>query len=473
VDDNKSVLDSLRLFLKHRFKKVVTLESPGRIISTLKKEDIDLVLLDMNFTAGESSGKEGLKCLSDILDHDPALSVVFITAYGGIELAVEAIQKGAIDFILKPWDNQKLLSTLQAAYKLRRSRLSIKQLNKQKLALSDDIDRQFELIRGKSQAMETVYETVNKVSNTLVNVLITGENGTGKEIIAREIHRQSGRADQIFLSVDLSSLTGSLREIHRQSGRADQIFLSVDLSSLTGSLFESELFGHLKGSFTDAKTDRTGKFLAADKGTLFLDEIGNLPTELQSKLLTSIQNREIIPVGSNASIPVDVRIISATNKDLTQLIQQQRFREDLYYRINTIIIEIPPLREREGDIMLLARHFLEKFSDKYNKSGLILNESAGNAILNHHWPGNVRELKHSIEKAVILSDGPAIQPDDLFVKTPHVSVLDVNKSLSMDEYEMEIIRQVLKKYRGNISYTARELRIGRQTLYRKIQKYGI
>jgi len=447
VDDNKSVLDSLRLFLKHRFKKVVTLESPGRIISTLKKEDIDLVLLDMNFTAGESSGKEGLKCLSDILDHDPALSVVFITAYGGIELAVEAIQKGAIDFILKPWDNQKLLSTLQAAYKLRRSRLSIKQLNKQKLALSDDIDRQFELIRGKSQAMETVYETVNKVSNTLVNVLITGENGTGKEIIAREIHRQSGRADQIFLS--------------------------VDLSSLTGSLFESELFGHLKGSFTDAKTDRTGKFLAADKGTLFLDEIGNLPTELQSKLLTSIQNREIIPVGSNASIPVDVRIISATNKDLTQLIQQQRFREDLYYRINTIIIEIPPLREREGDIMLLARHFLEKFSDKYNKSGLILNESAGNAILNHHWPGNVRELKHSIEKAVILSDGPAIQPDDLFVKTPHVSVLDVNKSLSMDEYEMEIIRQVLKKYRGNISYTARELRIGRQTLYRKIQKYGI
>ncbi len=447
VDDNKSVLDSLRLFLKYRFRKVITLESPQLIISTLKNEDIDVVLLDMNFTAGESTGTEGLKCLSAILAHDPELSVVFITAYGGIELAVEAIQKGAIDFILKPWDNQKLLSTLQTAFKLRQSKCNLRQLKKQKLALTDDIDRQFELIRGKSPAMERVYETIGKVAKTLVNVLISGENGTGKEIIAREIHRQSGRADQIFLS--------------------------VDLSSLTGSLFESELFGHLKGSFTDAKTDRTGKFLAADKGTLFLDEIGNLPTGLQSKLLTSIQNREIIPIGSNTRIPVDVRIISASNKDLPDLIQKQQFREDLYYRINTIIIEIPPLREREGDIMLLAENFLKKFSDKYDKPGLTFSESAVHAISEHRWPGNVRELKHSVEKAVILSDEPRIQPQDLFIKGPEVSALDVNKSLSMNEYEMEIIRQVLRKYQGNISYTARELNIGRQTLYRKIQKYGL
>jgi DNA-binding NtrC family response regulator len=447
VDDNKSVLDSLRLFLKHRFGKVITLESPKQIINTIKKEDIDLVLLDMNFTAGDASGKEGLYYLSAILDLDPAISVVFITAYGGIELAVEAIHKGAIDFILKPWDNQKLLSTLQAALRLRQSKLNVKQLNQQKQALSGDIDRQFELVRGTSPAMAKVYETVEKVAKTLVNVLITGENGTGKELIAREIHRQSGRAGQIFLS--------------------------VDLSSLSGSLFESELFGHTKGSFTDAKTDRTGKFLAADKGTLFLDEIGNLPTGLQSKLLTSIQNREIIPVGSNTGMPVDVRIICATNKDLQELLRQQQFREDLYYRINTIIIDVPPLREREGDIMILAGHFLKKFSDKYGKPGLSFSEPAVVAINNHPWPGNVRELKHSVEKAVILSDTPAIQPQDLLVREPEVSVLDVNKPMSLEEYETEIIREVLKKYSGNISHTARELNIGRQTLYRKIQKYGL
>ena len=447
VDDNKSVLDSLRLFLKHWFRKVITLESPKHIISTIKKNDIDLVLLDMNFTAGEASGKEGLNYLSAILALDPAISVVFITAYGGIELAVEAIHQGAIDFILKPWDNQKLLSTLQTALKLRQSKLNVRQLNQQKQALSSDIDRQFELVRGTSPAMAKVYETVEKVARTLVNVLITGENGTGKEMVAREIHRQSERAGQIFLS--------------------------VDLSSLSGSLFESELFGHIKGSFTDAKSDRTGKFLAADKGTLFLDEIGNLPTGLQSKLLTSIQNREIIPVGSNTGIPVDVRIICATNKNIQELIRQQQFREDLYYRINTIIIDIPPLREREGDIMLLAGHFLERFTDKYDKHGLSFSEPAVNAINKHPWPGNVRELKHSVEKAVILSDNPAIQPQDLFVREPEGSFLDVHEPMSLEEYETEIIRQVLKKYRGNISYTARELNIGRQTLYRKIQKYGL
>ncbi len=447
VDDNPAVIRSMHLFLKHEFTILITETDPEQIPSRMKTTKPDVILLDMNFTAGESSGKEGLKWLKRILSADPDVSVVFITAYGGIDLAVTAIREGALDFILKPWDNHKLLSTIQTALSLRKSKMRIRDLSMKQSALVSDIDREFQYMAGRSAPMQKVSNAIRKVARTDANVLVTGENGTGKELVARAIHRNSARAAEIFLS--------------------------IDLSTLSESLFESELFGHVKGAFTDARDDRTGKFLAASGGTLFLDEIGNLSLPLQAKLLTVIQNREIVPVGSNIPIPIDIRLLCATNRNLEQMLSHDLFREDLYFRINTIQIEVPPLRERGEDLIDLAMHFLQGFTQKYNKPLLQFTSAAIDALRMYDWPGNVRELRHTVEKAVILSESDILDVELLNLRQKDDFIPELSEHPTMEEYEKEIIARILRKHRGNISHTAGELNIGRQTLYRKIQKYGL
>jgi DNA-binding NtrC family response regulator len=447
VDDNPTVIRSLHLFLKHKFSSLITETDPEQIPSRMKKSKPDVILLDMNFTAGDSSGKEGLKWLKRIISVDPDISVVFITAYGGIDLAVRAIREGATDFVMKPWDNQKLLSTLQTALSLRKSKQRIKNLRMKQAALASDIDREFQYLAGRSASMMKVSNAIRKVARTDANVLITGENGTGKELVAREIHRNSSRAGEVFLS--------------------------IDLSTLSETLFESELFGHVKGAFTDAREDRTGKLQAASGGTLLLDEIGNLSLPLQSKLLTVLQNREIVPVGSNTPVPIDIRLLCATNKNLDHLLSNELLRSDLYFRINTIQIEVPPLREREEDVIDMAMHFLQVFSQKYNKPSLKFTSSAIDALHTYDWPGNVRELKHTVEKAVILSESDILDVELLNLQQKESAIPDPSSNLTLEDYEKEIIGRILRKHRGNISHTAGELNIGRQTLYRKIQKYGL
>ena len=447
VDDNPSVLKSLNLYLKHKFNSVVTVKDPNQILHILESNDIDVILLDMNFSAGIHTGNEGLYWLRRILDQDKDSIVILITAYGDVELAVQAIKEGATDFIMKPWDNEKLLTTLQTGITLRKSKTKVRDLQQKQTLLKSDIARQFDQMLGKTRCMQELFTTIHKVADTDANVLITGENGTGKELVAREIHRQSKRSGEVFVT--------------------------IDLSTLNENLFESELFGHLKGAFTDAKETRIGKMQTASEGSLFLDEIGNLSVTLQSKLLTVLQNREITPVGSNKNIAIDVRLISATNKDLDQLIRSGLFREDLLYRIKTIHIHIPPLRERKEDISLISEYFLKQFSEKYEKSFLKFNADAMDMLMGYSWPGNVRELKHTIEKAVILSEKNLVKPDDLQLKDKRTELLEPGETRTMEEYEREIIRLVLTRHRGNISYTANELNIGRQTLYRKMKKYDL
>ncbi len=447
VDDNPSVLNSLNLYLKRKFNQVLTVKDPNQILHLLECNDIDVILLDMNFSAGIQTGNEGIYWLRRILGVDRDSIVILITAYGDVELAVQAIKEGATDFIMKPWDNEKLLSTLQAGVTLRRSKTKVLELQQKQKLLRSDIERQFDHMLGNAEAMQNLFSTIKKVSKTDANVLITGENGTGKELVAREIHRQSKRSEEVFVT--------------------------IDLSTLNENLFESELFGHIKGAFTDAKEARTGKMQMASGGSLFLDEIGNLSVSLQSKLLTVVQNREITPVGSNRTISIDVRLISATNKDLDQLIREGLFREDLLYRIKTIQMHIPPLRERKEDITLLAEYFLKLFSDKYEKPLLRFNTEAIESVKQYRWPGNVRELKHTIEKAVILTENNLLKPEDLQLREQAAEIHDTDKVKTLEEYEREIIRQALRKHKGNISYTASELNIGRQTLYRKIKKYDL
>jgi len=447
VDDNPSVLNALELFLKNKFEAVTTLRNPNQILSAIGQEEYDLILLDMNFTAGVNTGNEGIFWLRKVLKSDPAMVVILITAYGDIELAVTAIKEGATDFIVKPWDNKKLLATLQAGLKLRETQREVKKLkNKQKL-FREDTDKHFRMFSGTSEAMKKIYATLAKVAKTDASVLITGENGTGKEVIAREIHNLSKRKDEIFVA--------------------------VDLGSLTESLFESEMFGHAKGAFTDAKENRTGRFENASGGTIFLDEIGNLPVSLQTKLLSVLETRKITPVGSNKIIPVDIRLISATNKDLSNMVKDDLFREDLFYRLNTVQIELPPLRERGEDILLLADFFLKEFTCKYEKPGLKFSAASINTLMAYHWPGNIRELKHTIEKAVILSDSDIIRPEDLSLNRTKSADTDLSHTLSIENAEKQVIATALHKNKWNISETAKELNIGRQTLYRKIQKYDL
>jgi len=408
------------------------------LMGFLREEPVDVILLDMNFTAGINTGNEGFYWLSEIRKQNPNVAVVLFTAYGEIELAVRALKDGATDFIVKPWNNAKLIASLQSAYRIRMSENQAGTWKKESSGES-------KLMWGVSPAMEQVRSTIQKVAQTDVNVLITGENGTGKELIAQELHRQSGRAKEPLVM--------------------------VDVAALTETLFESELFGHLKGSFTDAQADRTGKFELANGGTLFLDEIGNIPYHLQAKLLTVLQNREITKVGGNKPIPINIRLISATNSNLSKMVAQGRFREDLLYRINTVHIALPSLRERREDIIPLAQFFLEKYIDKYRKPPIEFSAEAREKLELYSFPGNVRELQHAIEKAVIMCDGKQLQADDFIFYTvdnePEIS------DISLDEMEFRMIQNALTKHKGNLSAVATQLKISRQTLYNKMSKYGL
>ena len=446
VDDNKNVLSALRILLSDYFENIVLLTSPNTLMSELWDKNPDVVLLDMNFSAGINSGNEGLFWLSEIKKADEELPVVLFTAYADIDLAVKALKGGATDFVVKPWDNAKLLATLQSAYSLRQSRKEVKKLREKQSVLNRDIQKEEDICWGKSPAMQRLLTMIKKVAVTDANVLITGENGTGKELIAKMIHRYSPRAAETLIS--------------------------VDMGAVTETLFESELFGHVKGAFTDAKADRSGKFEAADRGSLFLDEIGNLSYPLQAKLLSALQTRHITRVGSNKSISVDIRLISATNKNLFKSVKEGEFREDLLYRINTIHLEVPPLRERREDIPQLADFFLRRLARKYGKSDLKLGEKTLCKLESYAWPGNVRELEHAIEKAVILSDNQELQPNDFYMRTPDETSFVV-ESFTLEEMEKILIEKALRKYDNNISAVAAELGISRPTLYSKIRKYEL
>jgi DNA-binding NtrC family response regulator len=428
--------------------EVHTEKNPAKIPDLLNNNSFDLIFLDMNFEQDVTSGREGFQWLQKILAIDPAAVVILITAYGDVEMAVKAVKQGAVDFILKPWQNEKLLATISATLQLRKSRMEASRLRVQQKQLSADIDQPFQDIIGRSPPMQTLFQTIKKVAGTDANVFILGENGTGKELVARAIHRQSLRKDKVFIS--------------------------VDMGAISETLFESELFGHIKGAFTDARKDHTGRFEIANCGTLFLDEIGNLPLSLQSKLLAVLQNREVIPVGSNRSVPIDIRLICATNMPIKEMVKENRFRQDLLYRINTVEINLPPLRERREDIPLLAAHFMVNYSRKYNKHISKLESSALDKLQSYHWPGNIRELQHSIERALILTEGKTLSSNDfLFSPIDDHSEGMVFESFNLDQIEKKVIEQTLKKHSGNVSNAAKELGLTRASLYRRMEKFGL
>jgi DNA-binding NtrC family response regulator len=447
VDDNKSVISALEMMLQYEVEKIISISTTKRIHEVLEQNEIDIVLLDMNFQAGVNSGNEGLFWLKEILKHDKNISIVMITAYGDVELAVKALREGAFDFILKPWDNKKLQATINAAWKLRTSRKEALLLKNDYQFLKKEIKRTEEkIIIGASPTMINVMNIIRKVASTDANVLITGENGTGKELVAREIHNLSHRNNELMVS--------------------------VDMGSITETLFESEMFGHVKGAFTDAREDRSGKFEIAQKGTLFLDEIGNLSLQSQAKLLSALQNRYVVRVGANRQIPVDIRLICATNCNLPSMVSDGSFREDLLYRINTIQIEVPPLRDRVDDIPVLSFHFLRIFCEKYNKPGKKISTQALEKLANYQWPGNIRELQHSIEKAVILSDSSVLSPSDFSFSVSSKGVTD-NSNTTLEEMEKKLIAESITKHDNNLSIVASKLGITRQTLYNKLKKYDL
>jgi len=447
VDDKQSVLNALELFLSQHFKTVHTIKNPTQLIRLIEKEPIDLVLLDMNFSAGISSGNEGRFWLKKIKEKDDRIAVVLITAYGDVNLAVTSIKEGASDFVLKPWDNQRLLTTISNTLKLKFSQEKIRKSEQRVIDELNDKSKKTDLFIGCTERMKLIKNSIKKISATDASVLILGENGTGKDLVANEIHQNSKRSKEPIIK--------------------------VDVGSLSESLFESEMFGHVKGAYTDAKESRIGRFEIASGGTLILDEIGNLTLSLQAKLLTAIESQKITPIGSNKDVPIDVRIICATNKNLVQMVQDGSFREDLYFRLNTIIIDLPPLRNRRDDILELADIFLSNYKLKYEKQNLALSSEAKQSLLSHSWPGNIRELKHTIEKSVILCESNQIAIENLQVREPNQLQYQWNRKLSMEEWEKVIIEQSLKDNNYNISDTARALKIGRQTLYRKIEKYGL
>ena len=448
VDDDEDVLQAARLFLKQHVELVHTEKEPQKIPNLIKNISYDVILLDMNFTRDVTSGHEGFYWLSKIFEIDPSAVVILITAFGDVNLAVRAIKEGATDFILKPWQNEKLLATLSSALNLRRSRLEIASLKSQQKQLIADMDQPFHEFIGVSSSMQTVFDTIQKVSKTDADVLILGENGTGKELVARALHRSSPRSEEVFIS--------------------------VDMGAITETLFESELFGHEKGAFTDAKKDRIGRFEVASGGTLFLDEIGNLPMSLQSKILRVLENRQVIRLGSNKPRPIDIRLICATNMPIDDMVSRNEFRQDLLYRVNTVEIHLPPLREREEDIPLLTDYFLNIYCNKYKKTGRKVSAAAQKKLAAYHWPGNVRELQHAIERTVILSDSLVLQPEDFFFSIP----VKESKDLAFDNYNLEevektVILSVVDRYKGNISQAAKELGLTRASLYRRMEKYGI
>lgn len=436
VDDDPDVLTAAQLLLKQHFSDVLTTDNPRQIESLMKKADIDVLLLDMNFSIGRNTGAEGLQWLQRILQIETDAVVVLMTAYGDLNTAVRAMREGAADFVLKPWQNEKLVATLSIAAKLAKTRTKVSALS----ALP-----QGAAMIARSEQMRAVLQMVSRVAPTDANVLIRGENGTGKELIAQAIHRQSKRADKVLATVDL----GAVAE----------------------SLFESELFGHRKGAFTDATSDRAGRFLAADGGTLFLDEIGNLPRASQTKLLRVLESREILPLGSDRPVPIDVRLVAATNQNLEDLVKKGLFREDLLYRLNTIEVTLPALRDRRDDIGPLVEHFTTLYSRKHNLSALPVSRAALSALEHYHWPGNVRELSHAIERALILNDGAELDPDDFQLATDEAE--SVSASLNLEETERRLIKTALKRTGGNISHAASALGITRAALYRRIEKHNL
>ena len=448
IDDNKDILFALKLLLKKHVEKIDIEENPDMIPELIQKENYDVILLDMNFTKDAISGKEGFYWLERILEIDPAAIVIFITAYGDVENAVKAIKIGATDFVHKPWQNEKLIATISSAIKLRQSRMEVKQLKDKQDEFKAILDQPFSDFIGTSAPMKAVFESISKVAKTDASVLILGDNGTGKELVARSLHRNSARRNEVFIS--------------------------VDLGAITETLFESELFGHVKGAFTDARSERPGRFEIASGGTLFLDEIGNLSLPMQAKLLTVLERREVIRLGSNKPIPIDIRLICATNLPLHIMVEEDKFREDLLYRINTVEVHIPPLRERGDDLILLAKHFLRSYTKKYKKNISDLSSATIKELKNYHWPGNVRELQHAIERAVIMTDNDIVQPEDFHLRKIDSKVDEIElESYNLEDVEKNIIVKVLKKHKGNISYAAKELGLTRTSLYRRMEKYGL
>ncbi len=445
IDDDKDILLSTKMVLKKEFTEIKTVTDPMDIIPYIEKKLFDVILLDMNFTTGSTSGKEGLEWLRKILEIDSNATVVMMTAYGDINLAIDSMKIGAVDFVVKPWENKKLVATILAAYNLSKSKQEIIQLKYKQETLVKDIDQSYTEIIGESERMKELFDVIDKVARTDANILILGENGTGKEVIARAIHRKSDRSKNLFINVDL----GAIAE----------------------NLFESELFGHTKGSYTDAKEDRAGRFEIAHTGTLFLDEIGNLSLPLQSKLLTAIQKKEITRIGSNQAIPVDIRLICATNMPLKEMVDKNEFRQDLYFRINTVEIHVPPLRERLDDIPLIASHFLDLYRKKYKKPEMKISSDAIKKLKKYNWPGNIRELQHIIERTVIMSNSNLLNASDFVLNISESSSLNKN-NLNLEEVEKQTIERALKKHGFNVSAAAKELGLGRTTMYRKMTKYG-
>ncbi len=446
IDDNEEFLIALKILLSPYFKTIITESIPDRVFTWLKKRRFDVILLDMNFRAGIQTGNEGFYWMHKIRELDEEVTLLFITAYGDVDLAIKSMKEGAADFIQKSWDEQKIISTVIAAYRLNRSKKEVNRLKSGQKFLGKTIDKDFSLIKGPSLLMNDVYNLTEKVSTTDANVLITGESGTGKEVIARQIHKMSLRAKEIFVSVDMGA-------IHT-------------------NLFESELFGHIKGAYTDAREDRVGRFEIASGGTIFLDEIGNLPVNLQPKLLKVIQNKKVSRVGENQEREVDFRLISATNMFLPDMIKNNQFREDLYYRIRTVEIEIPPLRNRLDDIPVLVDHYIKVYGIKYKKE-LSVTDQALHKLKKYTWPGNVRELQHAVEKAIILSTDARLHASD-FLLEDHIKKHDKGDfSFNLEENEKEIILNALSAFEWNMSKTAKELGINRSTLYEKIKKYEI
>ena len=444
VDDNRNILTTVRMLLEPIFDGIITIANPNSIPAKLREEHPDVVLLDMNFSSGINSGNEGLYWLREIKSLSPKTEVVLFTAYADIQLAVTGIKEGAADFIVKPFENEKMIRTLMEARDKNRAVDNVINRNGGK---PGGKDAQSAMYWGDSEVMNNLRSIVEKVAATDANILITGENGTGKEVLANEIHRLSTRCGKKMLP--------------------------VDMGAITETLFESELFGHVKGAFTDAKVDKPGKFELADGSTIFLDEIGNLSYSLQAKLLTALQRRSIVRVGGSTQISINVRLVCATNRNLQQMVNDGEFREDLLYRINTIHLELPALRQRKSDIVPLAERFLRQYGDLYNKVNLRLSEEAEKKLTSLPWYGNIRELQHAIEKAVILSDGGKISAEDIDGRNQTKREKPLEEVQTLDEMESRMIEKTIRECEGNLSVVAARLGISRQTLYNKIKRYGL
>ena len=445
IDDDPDVLQSARIVLKQHFQKIITESNPEHLNFLITNDSFNVILLDMNYAPGETSGKEGFKWLKQILELNPMQEIVMITAYADVKLAVEAMKLGAADFVVKPWDNEKLVATLMAAFRHSESKTQLKELKTRSKHINSAYIETDQQIIGNSRVMREIMATIDKIADTDANVLILGENGTGKELVAKSIHNRSSRNKEPFIK--------------------------VDIGAISASLFESELFGHVKGAFTDAREDRIGRFELAHGGTIFLDEIGNIPLSLQSKLLTVLQNRQVARLGSNDVRSIDIRIICATNMPLHDLVVKNQFREDLLYRLNTIELRIPPLRERPEDIPVIARYYVDFFKNKYRKKDMEIGAEAMQALQRSYWRGNVRELQHVIERTVIMCDSKKLTKADFLIENDSYEQLTDTDNL--EEIEKRTIRKVIKKNGGNMKKTARDLGLGRTTLYRKMKKYGL